>query len=220
MISTLIAVPCMDMVHTGFVKSLMSMRLSNDSASAFVQGTLIYEARNLIAKNAISCGFDRVLWLDSDMIIPPDAMARLSEDMDTGMDFVSAMYYRRRPPANPVICDKVKWFVHDDGNVETECSSYINYPENQVFEIAGAGFGCVMTSVDLLKEVVDKYGSPFTPMMGMGEDIAFCWRVTQMGRKMYCDSRIKCGHIGQKVFDVKDFEVVKHGRQKENSGKG
>ena len=61
-----------------------------------------------------------------------------------------------------------------------------------------------MTSVELLKKLVDKYGAPFTPMMGLGEDLSFCLRVTATGSKMYCDSRIMCGHIGQKVYGVLD----------------
>ena len=201
---TLIAVPCFDMMQTGFVRSFLELEKPEETAFSLIPGTLIYEARNLIANNAIRCGFDRVFWLDSDMVVPKDTLIRLSEDMNTGKDFVSGLYFRRKPPINPVICDNVYWHVRDDGNVETFATSFVKYPENQVFEIAGAGFGCVMTSVDLLKAVVDVYGSPFTPMMGIGEDLAFCWRVAKLGRKMYCDSRVKCGHIGGYVYEEKD----------------
>ena len=202
---TLIAVPCMDMMHTGFVKSFCDMEKPGDVAYSFIQGTMIYEGRNLVANNAIKCGFDRVLWLDSDMAIPKDAMVQLAADMDTGLDFVTALYFKRKPPINPVLCDKVLWCVHPDGNVETAATSFVDYPQDTLFECAGAGFGCVMTSVALLKTVVDVYGSPFTPMMGIGEDLAFCWRVAKLGGKMYCDSRIKCGHIGQYTFGEQDF---------------
>ena len=202
---TLIAVPCMDMMHTRFVKSFLDMEKPGDTAYSFIQGTLIYEGRNLIANNAIAHGFDRVLWLDSDMAIPKDAMIRLAEDMDTGLDFVTALYFRRKPPVKPVVYSNVRWYVHPDGNVETGAESFEGYPKDTLFECAGAGFGCVMTSVELLKEVVEKYGSPFTPMMGMGEDLAFCWRVAQIGRKMYCDSGIKCGHIGEYVYGADDY---------------
>lgn len=201
---TLIAVPCFDMMHTDFVRKFLEMEKPDDTAFSLIQGTLIYEARNLIANNAIKCGFDRVMWIDSDMSIPKDAMIRLAEHMDAGKEFVSGLYFRRKTPINPVVCDNVYWRVLDDGNVETFATSYVNYPENQVFEIAGAGFGCCMTSVELLKDVVGAYGSPFTPMMGIGEDLAFCWRVNKLGHKMYCDSRIKCGHIGQYVYEEKD----------------
>lgn len=201
----LIAVPCFDMVHTGFMRSFIDLVKPEGTAYTLMQNTLIYEARNIIAKNAVNEGFDRVLWLDSDMVIPSDALIRINADMDTGKDFVSAIYFRRKSPVNPVVCDTVYRRVSEDGEVEAFAKSYIEYPQNSVFEIAGAGFGCVMTSVDLLAQLVNKYGAPFTPMMGMGEDLSFCLRASCIGVKMYCDSRIKCGHIGQKVYDETEF---------------
>ena len=201
---TLIAVPCLDMVNIEFVKSFMNLRKPEDTAYTFIVGTLIYEGRNLIAGNAIKHGFDRVMWIDSDMIIPPDALERLAAEMDTGKDFVSALYFKRKPPIKPVVYHEVYWRVLDDGNVETGSKCFDTYPEGRVFRIQGAGFGCCMTSVELLKAVVDNYGSPFTPMMGIGEDLAFCWRAQQLGFKLYCDSRIKCGHIGSYVYGEND----------------
>lgn len=199
----LIAVPCMDMMHTGFVRSFLNIKKPLDAvvSSAFLQATLIYESRNVIAQNAINEGFDRVLWLDSDMIIPPDALMKLSQHLDNGYDMVSGLYFGRKYPCNPIILDKADWECLPDGNVTVDSTSYVDYPKDNFFEIAGCGFGCVMTTVDLLREMVDKYGAPFTPLMGMGEDVAFCWRVRKAGHTIYCDSRIKCGHIGQVVFD-------------------
>ena len=208
---TLIAVPCFDMIHTGFVKSFIDLEKPDGTAYAIITNTLIYEARNMIAQKSIEEGFDRVLWLDSDMIIPQDALIMLNADMDTGKDFVCGLYFMRKPPVNPVVCDNIFRRVKEDGEVESAASSYINYPKDTVFEIAGAGFGCVMTSADLLKRLVERYGAPFTPMMGMGEDLSFCLRATCIGAKMYCDSRIKCGHIGQTVFDEETFIMSKQG---------
>lgn len=201
---TLIAIPCLDMVNVEFVKSFMDMRKLEGTAYTFVIGTLIYEGRNLIANNAIQHGFDRVMWIDSDMIIPPYALERLTADMDAGRDFVTGLYFSRKPPIKPVVYGEVYWRVRDDGNVETGSKRIETYPENRVFPVQGAGFGCCMTSVELLKALVDKYGSPFTPLMGLGEDLAFCWRASQMGYKLYCDTGIKCGHIGSHVYGESD----------------
>lgn len=202
---TLIAIPCMDVIRTRFQRSLDQMEKVGSVAIGYIQGTLIYEARNVIASNAIKDGFDRVMWIDSDMLLPRDAMIKLSKHMDNGAELVSGIYFGRRQPSNPTILDKADWFVEDDGNVRVDSTSYIDYPKNALFEIAGCGFGCVMTSVDLLKRVVAVYGSPFTPMMGFGEDVSFCWRVAKLGVKMYCDSTIKAGHIGEYVYTEADF---------------
>ena len=200
----LIAVPCLDMMHTEFVESFMNIHKPDDSAFVFVRNSLTYNSRNLIAQKAIEHEFDRVMWFDSDMVIPYEAIDTLSYDLDRGRDFVTGLYFMRTKPTKPVLYSKVVWNVKKDGLVETGAESYMEYPEG-IFEIAGSGFGCVMTSVDLLKKVVDEYGSPFTPLMGIGEDLAFCWRVAKMGMKMYCDSRVKCGHIGTEHFDEDMF---------------
>ena len=42
-------------------------------------------------------------------------------------------------------------------------------------------------------------------MLGFGEDLAFCLRVKDLGKKVYCDSRIKVGHIGYKTFGEDDI---------------
>jgi GT2 family glycosyltransferase len=57
--------------------------------------------------------------------------------------------------------------------------------------------------------MVELYGSPFYPLMGMGEDMTFCFRARQAGFKLYCDSRVKIGHIGQKIYDEDSYILQK-----------
>lgn len=198
-IRTLIAVPCMEMVHADFTRSLVELDTVENTSVAIMKNSLIYDARNSICLNAIRHGFDRVLWIDSDMIVPKDAMRILTEDMDKGLDFVTGVYHMKTVPPKPVLYSDIWYRVTE--NEATAGAATVKSITDGLFEIAGSGFGCVMTSAMLLKKLVDKYGAPFTPMMGLGEDLAFCWRVRQIGEKMYCDGRVSCGHIGSKVFD-------------------
>lgn len=209
MSKTLIAVPAHEMVHARFTESLMNLDKPAGTGFAMITNTLIYTARNLIAQEAVKAGFDRVLWIDSDMIFPPDTLIRLSADLDEGRDLVSALCFTRRETSVPCIHSDLTWEVKPDGWVETNAYIYEDYPRDQVFEVAGCGFGCVMTSAELLKRMIDKYGAPFYPLMGMGEDTTFCFRARQDGEKMYCDSRIKIGHIGSKVFNEENYQLGK-----------
>lgn len=199
-IRTLIAVPCFDMVHTDFMKCMLDMERDDNTSYTVIKNSLIYNARNTIAQNAIRFGFDRVLWLDSDMQFPADVLPKFSAHMDNGLDFVSGLYYMRSALKKPVVYSDV-WYTVTSNEAESGATNVDAMPYG-LFECAGAGFGCVMTSVTMLKKLVERYGAPFTPMMGLGEDLAFCWRAKQNGFKMYCDSRIKCGHIGQAVYGV------------------
>lgn len=194
---TLIALPCMDMVHTVFLKSLIGMDRVGQVKFAFSCSSLIYDARNTLAKQAVTEGFDRVLWLDSDMDFEPDLLKRLSEDMDEGRELVSGLYFKRKAPVKPVIYQHLGLVKTIDGEGVTPVAvPYEDYPKDSVFQIAGCGFGGCLVSVNLIKRVGEKYGLPFSPVMGFGEDLSFCSRATQLGVDLYCDSRVKMGHVG------------------------
>jgi len=194
---TLIALPCMDMVHTVFLKSLISMDRIGQTGFAFSCSSLIYDARNTLAKQAVTEKYDRVLWLDSDMDFEPDLLTKLSADMDEGHEFVSGLYFKRKAPVKPVIYKHLGFIQDEEGDGVTPVAiPYEDYPQDSLFPIAGCGFGGCLVSVDLIRRVGEKFGLPFSPILGFGEDLSFCSRVSEMGVEMYCDSRVKMGHVG------------------------
>ena len=193
---TLIAVPCGDMVHTDFMNSLIALQKPPDTSFTVVKNTLVHVARNRIAANAIHAEFDRVMWFDSDMKFAPDTLLKLSEDMDQGLDFVTGLYFTRRLPCEPVLYSELNYEETPEGH-EAGAGIYKGYPKDtRITEVAGAGFGCVLTSVDLLRRVGERFGAPFDFYKGFGEDLSFCHRVIQLGDRMYADTTVKCSHIG------------------------
>ena len=202
----LIAIPSFDMVNIDFVNAFLELEKPTGTKYTLIKNTLIYNARNTVAENAIKNGFDRVLWIDSDMVFPEDALLKLLQRMDgTGADIISAIYFQRKKDAKPVIFDNVVWDVQPDGIVQAGATFFEDYPHDSLFDVQGVGFGCVLTSVDILRKTKEKYGSPFTPLMGLGEDLAFCWRARKLGARIMCDSSIKCGHIGSYIYTEADF---------------
>ena len=196
---TLIAIPCMDTVPTQFMQSFVGLRKVGETVTSFTVSTLVHNARNYLAKQAVDEGFDRVLWLDSDMVFDADLMERLSADLDEGREFVAGVYRKRKPPFTPTIYKDVGYYM-EDGNLTPKATCYEDYPRDDVFEINACGFGAVMHSVDLIKQIGAKFGAPFAMLPNFGEDISFCMRAEELGVKMYADSRIKLGHIGQCVI--------------------
>lgn len=192
---TMIAVPCMDTVLTDFAISVIRMMSFGECELANTKSSLVYDARNRLASQALNGGFDRILWIDSDMVFRPDLMIKLAKDMDEGREMVSTVYFKRKPPFTP-ICYKTLEYSEENNRPVYQLEPYLDYPKDQVFQAAGCGFGAVMMTVDLVERVADKFGFPFSPMMGMGEDLSFCWRVNQLGVPIWCDSRIKVGHAG------------------------
>lgn len=196
---TLVSIPCMDMVHTMFLASLLQLKPVGEVEFSLTQSSLIYDARNALASKAVTEGFDRIMWLDSDITFEPDLMIRLSNRLDEGFEFVSGLYFSRKPPINPVAYSD----VGIRGSVPF-CDPYIGYPD-KIFEVAGVGMGGCMMTVDLVKGILDNYGLPFSPIVGFGEDLSFCNRVRDYGKKIYCDPTIKLGHVGMKIYQESDF---------------
>lgn len=214
----LIAIPCMGTMPVQFVESLLNLQKPEGTKVCFKAGSLIYDARNLIALKAIQEEYDYVLWLDSDMTFPPDTLTRLLEDFtQPGVEMVTGLYVKRTMPVLPVIYDELDNPTKDaDGHMIGHLHEYESYPENTLFTVKGCGFGCVLTSVQLLKRVWDNFGPAFSPMPWFGEDISFCRRVNMLydddyeergiRRSILCDSRIKCGHIGNFLYTEELFK--------------
>lgn len=193
MIKYLIAVPCMDTCPVQFAYSLATLRKPGAWKISMISGAAVHEARNTLAQEAVDSGADRVLWIDSDMQFAEDLAERLAARLDEGWDMVCGIYTKRRLPVTPVIYSDIR---PEDGRAEV----YADYPRDNIFPIAGCGFGAVMMSTALIRAVQSAYGLPFNPLAKLGEDLSFCWRATMLGAKIGCDSRVKVGHVGQIVY--------------------
>lgn len=199
--TTLIAIPCMDTVPFQFAESLIDLYKPQGTAVCFKPNSLIYDSRNLLSLMAIENHFDRVLWLDSDMIVPMDTLTKLSADMDEhGYDMVTGVYYKRAIPTEPVLSRTLQPPTLENGKPVRHIDTYDPYPAGTLFPVAACGFGCVMTSVSLLKQVWEKYQNAFLPFPWAGEDYSFCYRVNLLGKQIYCDPSVQCGHVGTAIY--------------------
>ncbi len=202
---TLIAVPCMDQVPAQFAQSLATIQHVDQTVVAFQIGSLVYTSRNDLVKHAIVQEADYIFWLDSDMMFAPDTMVRMFEGLKHG-DIVSGLYFRRVAPFSPVLFKT----LDIDGN---ECkTAEVDEIPDDYFEIAGCGFGCVLMPTNVAMDVLGKYGPPFNPYFGVGEDLSFCWRARQLGYKIVCDPKITLGHVGHHVITKEFYDSYKQWR--------
>lgn len=192
----LIAIPTLDFVHVDFMKCLVNLtnKLKDDGVRfevGIISGTLVYVARDRLACKAINEDFTHVLWLDSDMIFQPTILDDL---LETKKDFVTGIYHQRRPGYASCI------FKHcSEKNIER----FEEYPK-RTFRIEACGFGCVLITTDILKQVQMHYKTCFCPLAQFGEDIAFCHRVLELGMEIWCEPTVRCGHIGHNAVWPED----------------
>ena len=199
----LIAIPTTDYVPADFVKSLAKLQqeLGRRGAAYDVEvqsGTLVYIARNRLANKAINENYTHVLWIDSDMVFGEKVLEDL---MDVEKEMVCGAFVSRRPPYGPCIYSSI------EENAIEKVKEFGNRP----FRVDGCGFAMVLTSVELLQAVTQKFGTCFQPTPYYGEDLAFCWRVKQLGREIWCEPTVRPGHIahvpvyaGQENLGVKE----------------
>lgn len=194
----LIAVPTMDTVPVEFLVSLANLmgKLKGDGLDCELRvenGTLVYYAREALARYAILKKFTHVLWLDSDMVFTSEIVEDLSF---CGKPFVTGIAHSRRPPFSSCIFTEIypgvqKWQGND-------------YPRS-AFEIAACGMACVLMDVEILRDVSDKFGPMFMPTDTYGEDVAFCWRASQCGYQIFAEPSVRVGHVGKRVIYPEDW---------------
>ena len=210
----LVATPALHKVNSQFYESMLKMRSHAFVAHAMEIGSLVYMARNRLAKTAVANNFDYIVWIDSDMVFEPDTVNKLVAHVKEGKDFVSGLYFSRQFPMHPIVMKDIVWERQEDGTIKHGATPYYDYPKDQVFKIAGCGFGICITSVDMIAHVAGEFRQPpFDPFPSLGEDYSFCWKANKLGYQCWCDSSIKAGHVGEFVYNE---EVYLANLQKKN----
>lgn len=207
---TMVCIPCMDLIQTDFVKSLIRMAPKGEIIYAFEEGSLVYKSRNELAEQAVANNTDYTLWLDSDMVFPDTLLIDLMEDMK-GRDMVTGVCHMRREPYKPCIWKKLKKGLTPE---ENQIEGYDEYPRDGIFEVDGCGFACVMVRTSVIKTVIDRYHEAFAPLPGYGEDISFCIRARNCGFNIHCDPKIQIGHIGKTIVTDATFQLYRMGESK------
>ena len=204
---TMIAIPCLDMTSTLFMENILALRRPAGTVVVTARASLVYDARNQLGQMAMSEGFDRVLWLDSDMTFSPDLMDNLASDLDDGCRVVSSLCFTRKNPIKPVIYSETGFRECEDepGRYNTYSVCMEEYPKDELFTVKGLGLAATMMDVSVITQVYNRFGSPFSPIAGFGEDLSFCRKCDELGIQMFCDSRIKVGHIAQTIVTEEKY---------------
>ena len=203
----LIAVPTFETIYPDTFKSIYDLDCcGHDVDFDFVRGYDCATARNNIVQKAISGGYDYVLMVDNDVILPEKALAYLLEDPHP----VCLGYYAHRDADNiyrgkTCICK----YYQPDG------TPYFNYPLESEYSaeelgamikagekkirIHGGGMGCVLIRTDVFRDLdypwYDwvNYADDHRGMLS--EDLYFCEQLKAVGIPVMADVRVGCGHI-------------------------
>lgn len=193
-----ICVPCRDTVMTGFAFDLAKLcayegvtRCAKGGSLMIYQvpGTMIFNQRERLAEEALKDGADAILWVDSDMRFPKDALEIL---LSRDLPIVGVNATTRRFPVKPTALD-----IDPETNELVKVDSKGKAGLEQVM---GVGFGMIL----IKKEVFEATQKPWfwfeqTDKGGIiGEDIYFCAKAFDAGFQSVIDHELSMHirHIG------------------------
>lgn len=187
----LIAMPCSKYIETECVVSLFGVEKIDAEYELYVpKGYSVDMSRNIASRYAVDNNFDYIFWVDTDMILPEDALTKM---FSHGKDFVSGVYSYKFIGNKNAVAKRLIDGVYEDISIKEIQES------KGIVEVDGVGFGCVLMKVDMLKKIDFPW---FIYTEGMGEDIFFCRKAQEKGYKIYLDTDVICGHIGQINYDI------------------
>ena len=196
-----IAVPTFENIYPDTMKSIYGLDCGeHEVAFDFVRGYDVATARNKIAQQALDEGFDYVLMVDNDVVLPEDALLNL---MDATKD-VTLGYYAHRDAdniyrGNTCVC-KLGYFNYP---LESEYTAQelldLKAQETYKIQIHGGGMGCALINTEVFLRIAYPWYSwvnyPGKERLRLSEDLYFCEQCHKAGIKIYADTRVGCGHM-------------------------
>jgi GT2 family glycosyltransferase len=165
-------------------------------------GYLIDDSRNKIVKHAVDNGFDGVLFVDSDMTLPRNTLARLVSE---NKDIVSGLYIKKRSNDEKVI---ELFLKNENFNVDKKIIRNVvpgDFGDSKTLEVDACGFGCVLVRTEVFLRIgypYFKYHFNDDPLLNTSEDIDFCIKAKYRGYRIYAATDILLGHIGKKEYKL------------------
>lgn len=202
----LVAVPCQEMVNVNFVSSLMHLQKPPGSIITFTQSSILPQSRDTLADICIKGDYTHILYIDSDMTFPPDALHKL---FSHNVDICTALCFARKEMHNPCVYKRIEYenpvYGVQNGNITIEDDI-----ERDFFEVKACGMAFCLIKRDAIKDIRDKSAGELFRYIGtFGEDLSFCIRALKAGYKIWCDGTVPIGHVGEQIFTKKDWYYAK-----------
>lgn len=169
----------------------------------YKQGVMTSSNRNFILKRCLEENIDGILWLDSDMIYPPDILV---EFIKSDKDIIAPVYFKRSEPHDPIVYLR-------GGSKETPYQIVDVTKIKGVTEVDGVGFGGMFVKTSVYKALGDEkwmhygrnFGIPIPMEDQMSHDLVFCETAKKHGFKVHVHGGIHAIHIGDKMVEMKDW---------------
>lgn len=195
-----IAVPTNRGLRPKMAESLVKMICAtkeNIEIKIATEGYTIAENRSYLVWRAIEARATHILFIDDDMVFPPETLDRL---LSLNKEIVGVNSHGRKLPLQTTVTFWEKDWI--DNGVDLP-----QRPEmpKELFEVKEVGGGVLLVDMQVF-EKIDKPWFAFTSneegWTTQGEDGHFCMQARNKGIKIWCDPTITIGHLGEYNFSL------------------
>lgn len=188
----LVGLPVGNMVEPGLVETLQrATELHSDEGYASPVQVISYrvtnQARNMLVERVLNGDWTHLFMLDDDMIYPAGTLAKL---LQADKDIIAPFYVR-----------KVRGFLPNA--FADDAQGWHTLWCDTLVQVAAMGTGGMLIKREVFENILpqwfhyDIYPEPDKNRIEQkSEDVVFCDKAVQAGFEIWCDGRIKCGHVG------------------------
>lgn len=202
----LVAVPTYENIYPDTFKSIYQLEKGGHEVDFdFFRGYDVANARNKIGQATVDGGYDYVLMVDNDEVLPKDALINLLEtEQSYPLCGTMVVGYCLSRPANAAnssgrtttfkFCGKD--YVADDAYTATELKALHDAGTTRV-QIRGSGLGCALIHKSVFERMSYPYFKWVTYSSGaqLSEDLYFCEQLKMINVPIFVDTRVSCGHM-------------------------
>ncbi len=172
------------------------------------------QSRNELIENTNS---EWLLFMDDDVIVPPDSYRRL---VGWGKKVISGVSMKRAGTPEPqmyrfshaegrgtyympLVQEFIEFVKRHKADLTRAQASYISVPitMDELLEVDGVGMDCILIHRSVLDDIEPPWFQ-FTKGTRSGEDFYLCRKIQQAGHKIWVDPGLLCGH---KHMTVRNF---------------
>lgn len=180
-----------------FLPSFIGIERPEGTFTITVHGQSPARSRNIIIEKALEHKCTHILFVDDDMIVPPDTLKKL---LSHRKDIVTGLYLLRSFPHYPALFDE----AYSNGKCKF---TFLSSQESKLVPAVNCGLGCVLIRTEVFK-FLEK------PWVRLGEldqdewcdDIGFFNRCRKAGFEIFCDLNAPIGHTTTVTIWPERFE--------------
>lgn len=185
----LIAVPTFENIQPEVFKAIYELKSEHELHFDFMRGYDCAVARNNIGKVVLAYGYDYVLMVDSDTVIPPDTLELMLEPQ---VDVCLGVCPRKNTKDGKTAIIKL-------GDISYHNSYYYHDLPKERTKVKGGGCACILIKASVFSQIDYPWFQYVTnsDYSTLSEDFYFSQNCEMYGIDIWLEPRVRCGHLAR-----------------------